>query len=81
MTDDFRRFNRSLRLEISDEGPGVPEEKIKTIFNNYTQLDNQQGALSGVEAFSPDGYLSKPFSSKALTDLVAKILEPSQVGG
>ena len=47
LIDDFKRNNKSLRIQISDEGPGIPRDKISSIFDKYTQLDSK-GARSGV---------------------------------
>ncbi|MBR9914772.1 MAG: response regulator [Algicola sp.] len=43
----------SLRFEIEDNGPGIPKEKQKTIFENFSQLDdnsntNYQGTGLGL---------------------------------
>lgn len=48
LIDDFKRHNKALRIEIMDEGPGIPKGQLKSVFDKYTQLDNQQGAASGV---------------------------------
>lgn len=48
LIDDFQRFNKALRVEVTDEGPGIPGEKVRAIFEKYSQLDNQQGAPGGV---------------------------------
>jgi signal transduction histidine kinase len=48
LVDDFKRHNKSLRFDIIDEGPGIPANQLKTIFDKYTQLDNHQNEASGV---------------------------------
>ena len=35
-----RRRNGMLRIEICDTGPGIPEEELHAIFEEYRQLDN-----------------------------------------
>jgi two-component system CheB/CheR fusion protein len=35
-----RRFGRSLRLEIWDTGIGIPEAELRSIFDEYHQIDN-----------------------------------------
>ena len=49
LIDDFKRDNKSLRIQIIDEGPGIPRNKIAEIFDKYTQIDtNQSGAPTGI---------------------------------
>jgi signal transduction histidine kinase/ActR/RegA family two-component response regulator len=48
LVDDFKRHNSALRIEITDEGPGIPKAQLKLVFDKYTQLGNQQEAASGV---------------------------------
>jgi signal transduction histidine kinase len=42
LVDDFRRNNKSIKIRVIDEGPGIPREKVNTIFDKYTQLDTPQ---------------------------------------
>ncbi len=42
IVDDFKRSSKSLRIQIIDEGPGIPRDKISSIFDRYTQLDTPQ---------------------------------------
>ncbi|KRW61903.1 hybrid sensor histidine kinase/response regulator [Pseudomonas sp. TTU2014-080ASC] len=37
-----RRSGNSLRLEVWDRGPGIPEEKRKVIFEEFKRLDSHQ---------------------------------------
>jgi signal transduction histidine kinase/CheY-like chemotaxis protein len=41
--------NRSchLRITVSDTGPGIPEEKMKTVFNNLFHLENSFDEFDG----------------------------------
>src|ERR1700733_3115994 len=41
-----RRRNGMLRIEICDTGPGIPEEELHAIFEEYRQLDNAARELS-----------------------------------
>jgi signal transduction histidine kinase/ActR/RegA family two-component response regulator len=42
LIEDAKRRNYSLRIQIIDEGPGIPREKIAAVFDKYSQLDTQQ---------------------------------------
>lgn len=47
----------SIRFEVNDDGPGIPEDKQKAIFENFTQLNensntNYQGAGLGLSIAS-----------------------------
>ena len=33
----------SVRVEVVDDGPGIPEDKIKDLFNKFTQLNRKAG--------------------------------------
>jgi len=37
-----RRDGRQLRLEVWDRGPGIPEDKLKVIFEEFKRLDSHQ---------------------------------------
>jgi signal transduction histidine kinase/CheY-like chemotaxis protein len=42
LVDDFKRNNKSIKIRVIDEGPGIPRDKVNTIFDKYTQLDTPQ---------------------------------------
>jgi signal transduction histidine kinase/ActR/RegA family two-component response regulator len=47
IVDDVKRSQPALRIQIIDEGPGIPRDKIASVFDKYTQLDTpQQGTQS-----------------------------------
>ncbi|MCQ4327549.1 hybrid sensor histidine kinase/response regulator [Stutzerimonas stutzeri] len=37
-----RRQGKSLRLEVWDRGPGIPQDKLKVIFEEFKRLDSHQ---------------------------------------
>lgn len=37
-----RRQGSSLRLEVWDRGPGIPQDKLKVIFEEFKRLDSHQ---------------------------------------
>jgi signal transduction histidine kinase/ActR/RegA family two-component response regulator len=47
IVDDVKRDDPSLRIQISDEGPGIPRDKISSVFDKYTQLDKPQQDQKG----------------------------------
>src|SRR5690606_5744470 len=63
-----------LRFEVEDDGVGIPEEKFSTIFNNFSQLENQNN-------FNYQGTGLGLSITKKLIDLFeSKIELESQVG-
>jgi signal transduction histidine kinase len=48
LIDDFKRDNKALRIQITDQGPGIPKAKISEIFDKYSQLDNSDQSKNGV---------------------------------
>ena len=53
ITVELRRVERRVRLRISDEGPGVPEEQLEHVFARYVsdrtaQIQNRGLAHSGI---------------------------------
>jgi PAS domain S-box-containing protein len=43
----YRAGNQSVRFEVADTGPGVPEAYRKKIFEKYSQVPNQRGRRRG----------------------------------
>ncbi|MEI9993249.1 MAG: ATP-binding protein [Rhizomicrobium sp.] len=42
-----RSGNGGLLLEVADNGPGIPEEKLERVFEPFSQIDNRYGRQSG----------------------------------
>ena len=47
ITVSCRRAGAGVVLEVSDNGPGIPHEKVEKVFQPFSQIDNRYGRQSG----------------------------------
>lgn len=48
VTIALNRLNGGLKVSVSDSGPGIPPEKLKTIFEKYESSDQKRGTGLGL---------------------------------
>ncbi|HCK83612.1 MAG TPA: hypothetical protein DHW63_03575 [Hyphomonadaceae bacterium] len=62
-----RRTGEKVRVEVHDQGPGIPPEKLAAIFDEFTQLEPHPGGLAA--GFGLGLSIAKRFSEMLGTSL------------
>ncbi len=69
----LNKHNVNVRFEIKDTGTGIPKEKIETIFEDFSQLNNARGKENGTG-------LGLTITKKLITLFNSKIEVESELG-
>ena len=47
ITIDMETGKKAFRLMVRDEGPGIPEDKLRTVFDKYARIRRQDSQVAG----------------------------------